>query len=128
MVVEQGSKNLLSYIKEFDVQGAIAYLKTVDIPWFELISVGGAGFLSGYLLKKYFKILFISSFSVLAMLAILQYFGFVLIEWDVIKTTLGIQQVLTFDEMVSLVLDYIKTHVAFGVVSTVCFVIGYKVG
>lgn len=83
---------------------------------------------SGFLFKKYFKMVFVclivSGFIILGM----EYLKFLTIDWVSIKATFGISAGMDASAMATHFFDWIKAHLLLFISSVVGFLIGYKLG
>lgn len=90
----------------------------------------GAGFLSGFLFRKYAKFLFFLSLGIIG-LVVLQHMGVVtvLVDWTKVEHMFGLQQPMMVDSsLVSMAMDWIKVNVAPFSSFVIGFLIGLKLG
>ena len=85
-------------------------------------------FASGYLFKKYFKIVFISLIVTVFVIKALEYGHFLTIDWMAIKTFLGLDGASDFNTIVNRCFDWIKDHLLLFISAVVGFLVGYKLG
>lgn len=85
-------------------------------------------FASGYLFKKYFKIVFISLVVTLFVIKALEYGHFLTLDWAAIKAFVGIDGTSDFNTLVNRCFDWIKDHLLLFIASVIGFLVGYKLG
>jgi len=112
-------------IKNFDVKGMIDTIASSRFDWVEISASCAAGFLSGFLLKRYFK-LFLSTIIIgVFVITVLDYFQFIQIDWNRVFSVIGIQpSQQTFNNVYTAVIGWMSMNVQ-GVTS---FAVGFFVG
>jgi len=88
----------------------------------------GLSFASGYLFKKYFKIVFVSLIVTVFVIKALEYGHFLIIDWTAIKTFLGMDGAADFNTIVNRCFDWMKDHLLLFIASVIGFLVGYKLG
>lgn len=87
-----------------------------------------AGFTSGFLLKKYLKLLLVGTIIALLMLKGFEWYRIITIDWATLNTTLGFQPTDTVEIMIAAWYGWLKAHMLISSAIVVGFLIGYKLG
>ncbi len=82
----------------------------------------------GFILKRYFKILFSCLIVSCLMIMLMEFAKFVIIDWVAIKAFFGLTAPVDFSLMVTSVIDWVKGHILISIASLVGFFVGYKLG
>ncbi|OGB83935.1 hypothetical protein A3F66_02215 [candidate division TM6 bacterium RIFCSPHIGHO2_12_FULL_32_22] len=94
----------------------------------EILTFFAIGFSSGFLLKKYFKYVFISVLVVLLAVFLLENSGFIHVDWSKIRGFIGISSADTVDSVFNVIINWIKSNILLTISGALGFIIGYKVG
>lgn len=110
------------------IENFLAKLNMTSSDIIRYVSCFGIGFLVGLFLKRYVKYFIAFVLCATLLLAVLQYFNFIVINHEYIKEILGFSQGETFDMMMSSILVSMRIHaVDIGCVILGCL-LGFKVG
>ncbi len=108
------------------------WMEKLNLTRHKLIEIGlylGIGLLSGFLIKKYSKYIFVV-FVCLVALTLLQQFNIVavIINWDRVQELFGLQPIaqMTGQGLLSLYLSWIKANLMVAITFSVGFVFGLK--
>lgn len=117
--------NLWQSIKDFNGKEVMNTVASYHFDWIEISASLAIGFLSGFLLKRYFK-LFLSTIIIgVFLIAVLDYFQFIQIDWTRVFNLMGIQpSQQTFNSIYAALLSWMSMNVQ-GVSS---FCIGFFIG
>lgn len=90
---------------------------------------GGIGLLTGFFMRKYSTLVMFAILMLIGLYA-LEHLKFIMINWDVIYTTFGVQSsaMITSDHFVQLLVEWIKANVAAAISFVVGFLLGLKIG
>lgn len=117
--------SLWESLKSFDVKGVVRAVSAYPFDWIEISASGALGVLSGFLLKRYFKIFMTTLLIGVFVITALDYFEFVRIEWDKIFATIGIEpSSKNFDTIYHVALAWIQVNIQ-GFIS---FCLGFFLG
>lgn len=87
-----------------------------------------AGFTTGFLLKKYLRLLVTGLVISLLMVKGLEWYKIVIIDWAVLNTTLGFEPTATIEIIATAWYAWLKAHTLISAATVVGFVVGYKLG
>lgn len=119
--------SLWESIKSFDIKGVMRTISLYPFDWVEIGASGALGVLSGFLLKRYFKIFMMTLLIGVFVITALDYFEFVRIEWDKIFATIGIEpSSKSFDTIYHVALAWIQTNIQGFASFCVGFFLGMK--
>lgn len=89
----------------------------------------GAGFLAGFLLKKYAHIIFLLTFFVVGIVILQQYDVLSLsINWDKAESVLGIHRTTISTSTLHMIWDWMKLNLFIVISFVVGFMFGFKLG
>ncbi len=94
----------------------------------ELLTYFGVGFFVGFLLKKYFKYIFIAILILGLGLFILQNSNIISIDWVKIRQLTGVSPEDTLGSLFQIYLDWIKQNLLIIITGFVGLLVGYKIG
>jgi len=94
----------------------------------ELLTYFGVGFFVGFLLKKYFKYIFIAILILGLGLFILQNSNVISIDWVKIRQLTGVSPEDTLGSLFQIYLDWIKQNLLIIITGFVGLLVGYKIG
>jgi uncharacterized membrane protein (Fun14 family) len=86
------------------------------------------GFLTGFLLKKYFKYFFIVTLLIVVVLLLLDRFGVILINWDNMQHVTGVDPQSTIQQCLEAFFNLIRDNLAVTVSVIVGVMLGYRIG
>jgi uncharacterized membrane protein (Fun14 family) len=110
---------------------ALDWLNSLDLnsrKVIEIVSFFGIGFFSGFLLKKYFRYVLLSLIVLTVVAFILENSSIIHIDWNRVRSILGIASTDTIDSIFYVSFDWVKANVVSSISALIGFVIGYKVG
>ncbi len=88
----------------------------------------GIGFAFGFLFKKYFKFVFFTILTAMAVILILEYNKILTIDWLALNVFLGFDPASDFGVILNSIFDWIKTNLIKFIAGLVGFLVGYKLG
>lgn len=88
----------------------------------------GLGFAVGFLFKKYFRLLFISTIIAIALIFFLQFNKILDIDWEALNTFLGFEPTADIGVILNSAFEWVKANIVITISSAVGFLIGYKLG
>ncbi len=88
----------------------------------------GLCFATGFLFKKYFKLVFVCLIVSLFVIKGLEYGKFLTIDWSAVKGFCGISQASDLNAVSNNCFAWIKAHLLLTGASVVGFLVGYKLG
>lgn len=94
----------------------------------ELLAYFGVGFFVGFLLKKYFKYIFIAILILALSLFVLQNINVVSIDWMKIRQITGVSPEDTIGSLFQVYLEWVKQNILIISTGFVGLLIGYKIG
>src|SRR5690242_2249384 len=94
----------------------------------ELATYCGIGFLSGFLVKRYGRVVVTIVISLAVIFGALSYMQIISIDWTQIRSIMGIDESASLDTLFQTIIMWIKDHVKIVVSALVGFFIGYKAG
>jgi len=89
----------------------------------------GAGFLAGFLVKRFFKYVLVLA-AIIAGIAILQHYGVIhiMVDWDKANEVLGVKAIPKVDgNLLSFYWQWVKVNWAVSLSAAIGFIIGWKV-
>lgn len=115
-------------IKNFDMHGVMQTIKSYNFNWIEIGSCAGIGLLSGFLFKKYFKNFIMTILFGGIIIAALDHFSIIHIDWANMRSMIGIQPTQeAFNNLFQAGLAWVKVNVQAVVSFSGGFIVGYKV-
>ena len=122
-----GLKKLISSVKQ-SIENFWSKLNITSSDIIRYVSCFGIGFLVGLFLKRYVKYFVALVLFDILLLAILQYFNIVVINWEHIKAVCGFSETATFEAIMQKLLIDIRIHaISVGCAILGCL-LGFKVG
>lgn len=118
----------LENLKNFNVQGMMQNLQDMQVNWADVGMFAAAGALSGFLFKKYFHMFIVCLVLGFGLIAGLDYFGLVHIDWNAFNGLFGITQTHTADALAQSFLLWVKQNLILVASFGSGFVVGFKVG
>ncbi|MCF7799720.1 FUN14 domain-containing protein [Candidatus Babeliales bacterium] len=88
----------------------------------------GAGFATGFFLKKYFKFIFFSLLITVFIILFLQYNKVLLIDWQSFNKFFGVDPKADFGMVLDSFFDWAKANLLIVISSLVGFLVGSKLG
>lgn len=119
---------LMENIKNMDLQGVIDNFKSMQVNWVEVSMFGGIGVLSGFLFKKYFQLFLVCTILGLGLIAGLDHFGMININWNNVQGVVGHAPGQNFDTIFQSLLAWMKMNVLLVASFGVGFLAGFKIG
>jgi len=86
------------------------------------------GFLVGFLARRYIRSIIFICIVITITLIILHYFHIISIHSDKLKELFGMSSTDTFEELFSLGLAWMRTHIMFSIGALLGFIIGFRIG
>ncbi len=86
------------------------------------------GFVTGYLLKKYFKYFFVVTVAVILSVILLDRFGVIMINWSNMQQVTGVDPHSTVQQCGQQLFVLVRDNVVLALTTFIGFVIGYSVG
>ncbi len=132
MAVNQGVSSAFAsgkkFFTDFDLKKWAEQIGGSSAEAIEAAVYFGLCFSIGFLVKKYFKVIFICLAISLFVILGLDYLKMLVIDWESIKSSLGISASMDLNAMITGFFDWIKAHLLLFISSVVGFFIGYKLG
>jgi uncharacterized membrane protein (Fun14 family) len=132
MAVNQGIADALASGKkifsDFDLKKWAEQIGGSSAEAIEAAVYFGLSLSIGFLVKKYFKVIFICLVISLFVVLGLDYLKLIAIDWPAIKNSLGISASTDLNALITSFFDWIKAHLLLFISSVVGFFIGYKLG
>jgi len=88
----------------------------------------GAGFVGGFLFKKYFRFFLFSLLMAVVLMAWLEFNGAISIDWDAVNALVGIDNTKEIEDVFTIVIEWIRLNVAWVISGTIGFWLGYRLG
>lgn len=107
------------------------WLKQFDFSTQSLIEIAtycGIGFLLGFLVKRYGRVVVTIMISLAVIFGILSYLQIISIDWVQIRSLMGIDESASLDTLFQTIVTWIKDHVKIVVSALFGFFVGYKAG
>jgi len=120
-------KKLISNVK-LSVENFWSKLNITSSDIIRFVSCFGIGFLIGLFLKRYIKYFILFLLCAVLLLAVLQYFNIININYEQIKLLLGFSKTATIESIIQTVLVDIREHsiaIACGILGCL---LGFKLG
>lgn len=115
-------------LKSFNVQGMMQNIQDMQVNWADLGMFAVAGALSGFLFKKYFHMFVVCVILGFGLIAGLDYFGLVHIDWTAFNSLFGVTQTHTVDAVAQSALVWVKNNLILVVGFFAGFSVGFKIG
>jgi len=120
---------LMENIKNMNFQGIVNNFKEMHINWVEVGMFGAIGLLSGFLFKKYFQMFVISVILGLGLIAGLDHFGMIHIDWNNVHGIVGGNAPgQNVDTLFHGMLGWMKTNITLVASFGIGFFAGFKIG
>lgn len=126
--LEPQSPTLMENIKNMDFKGLVDNFKGMHINWIEVGMFGAIGLLSGFLFKKYFQMFLVCTILGVGLIAGLDYFGMININWNNVHGIVGHVPAQNVDTIFHAMLAWMKMNVVLVSSFGVGFFAGFKVG
>lgn len=94
----------------------------------ELAAYCGIGFLLGFLVKRYGRAVTTIVISLVVIFGALSYLQLISINWEQVRTVMGIDESASLDTLFQTIVMWVKDHVKIVVSALFGFFIGYKAG
>ncbi len=120
--------SLLECMKKFDVRGVMDHLRELNCNLMEIVTFFAIGMLTGFLCKRYFKSALLWTFIGVVTVVILDYFGIVMIQWDVIQSAVGTSPTEAFDTLFQQAAVWVRDNVPVVISFVIGFTVGVRVG
>lgn len=88
----------------------------------------GLSFCTGFLFKKYCKVVITCLVFSAILIKVMEYNHFVAIDWNAVSAMFGLETATDFNSLLNLFFDWIKNHLLLFIASTIGFLVGYKLG
>jgi uncharacterized membrane protein (Fun14 family) len=85
-------------------------------------------FACGFILKRYFKFIFICLLTSFLLIMLMEFAKFVIIDWVALKAFFGMTEPTDFNALVNHQIDWIKDHILISIATLIGFIVGYKLG
>lgn len=121
-------ENIKKLWNEFDLKAWAETVGGTSADAVEAAVYFGLSFGIGFFFKKYFKFVFLCLIIAAFLIKALEYGNFLIIDWQMIKTSLGITPTTDINTMINQGFDWIKNHLLLFVTTVVGFLVGYKLG
>jgi uncharacterized membrane protein (Fun14 family) len=119
---------LMESVKNLDAQGVVTYFRTMQVNWMEVGMFGAMGLLSGFLFRKYFQLFVVCTILGVGLIAGLDYFGMIHIDWNAVNGMVGTTPTQNVDNIFQSAMAWMKVNVALITSFAVGFIAGFKVG
>jgi uncharacterized membrane protein (Fun14 family) len=119
---------LMENIKSLNFQGVIENFKSMHINWIEVGMFGAMGLLSGFLFKKYFQMFLICTILGVGLIAGLDHFGMININWNTVHGIVGQAPAQNVDTIFNNLLAWMKINVLLVTSFGVGFFAGLRIG
>lgn len=120
--------NVKTWWQEFDLRGLSTKIGGSSAEAVQAAICFGVAFVSGIFLKKYFKFLLAVAVVLAIALKFLEYNSCITINWEMIKTSLGIVEPFDFNYMIKIAFVWVKQNILLTVAISIGFLVGYKLG
>jgi uncharacterized membrane protein (Fun14 family) len=87
-----------------------------------------AGFFIGFFLSRYFKSFLVGVILCIVVLGGLHYFHVITIDMEQLKAIFGVSADQSLEAYVTMLADWVKTHLLFAISSLIGFILGFKAG
>jgi uncharacterized membrane protein (Fun14 family) len=88
----------------------------------------GLCFCTGFLFKKYCKIVITCLVFSVILIKVMEYNHLIGIDWNAMSAMFGLESATDFNSLLNLFFDWIKNHLLLFIASSVGFLVGYKLG
>jgi len=119
---------LLENIKSMNFNGIINNFTSMQINWVEVGMFGAIGLLSGFLFKKYFQMFLVCTILGVGLIAGLDYFSMIHINWNTVHGIVGHAPTQNVDTIFYAIFDWMKANVALVSSFSIGFFAGFKIG
>ncbi len=126
--LEPQQPTLMENIKNLDFQGVVDNFKAMHINWVEVGMFGAIGLLSGFLFKKYFQLFLVCTILGVGLIAGLDHFGMININWQNVQGVVGHTPAQNVDTIFHSMLAWVKINASLVASFGVGFITGFKVG
>lgn len=127
-VFQPEPKTLWESVRTLDFQGVVDYFKNLNINWMELGMFAAMGVLTGFLFRKYFQMFMVCSILGIGLIAGLDYFGMIHIDWNAVNSMFGTAPTQNVDNLFQSAVAWIEVNVTLVTSFAVGFILGLKVG
>lgn len=126
--LEPQQPTLMENIKNMDFKGILENFKSMQINWIEVGMFGAIGLLSGFLFKKYFQLFLVCTILGVGLIAGLDHFGMININWNNVQGIVGHAPGQNFDTIFQSLLAWMKMNALLVASFGVGFFAGFKIG
>lgn len=119
---------LMESVKNLDAQGIVTYVRSMQVNWMEIGMFGAMGLLSGFLFRKYFQLFVVCTILGVGLIAGLDYFGMIHIDWNAVNGVVGTAPTQNVDNIFQSAMAWTKVNIALVASFGVGFISGFKVG
>lgn len=119
-------KNVPAYLSKEEVMKKILSLKFSLENLHIYLSVLGLGVISGFILRRYFRLLLVSFLISFFILKGLEFQKLVKIEWKFMWDTFGLDPNTSFEELAKEVYKFVTTNIYLSLAGCLGFFIGYR--
>lgn len=126
--LEPQQPTLMENIKNLNFKGILDNFKSMHINWLEVGMFGAIGLLSGFLFKKYFQLFLVCVILGGGLIAGLDHFGMININWHNVQGMVGNAPAQNFDTLFHSFLAWMKANMLLVGSFSIGFFAGFKVG
>lgn len=119
---------LMQNIKNMNFQGIVNNFTSMQINWIEVGMFGAMGVLSGFLFKKYFQMFLVCTVLGVGLIAGLDHFGMININWNNVHGMVGQVPGQNIDTVFHGMFAWIKMNMVLVGSFGIGFFAGFKVG
>ena len=124
----QTKPTMMQQIKKFNVSTVKNYFAAMNLNFMELGMFAAIGLLTGFLFKKYFQMFMVTIILGVGLIAGLDHFGMIHIDWNAVSSLMGNAPSHNVDTLVQSALGWAKMNKILVSCFGVGFVFGFKVG
>lgn len=109
----------------------VSWYVSMQLDTYKIIKVlacFGIGFFFGYILKKFYKQIFLIIISAVILALLLNYIQYIQINWGLIKTQLGINPTDSIEAVFNGLVNTLKANILYVIGWVLGFIIGNRVG